>query len=238
MSQPPRSPARAGRPPRTSRAEVLAAAGRILEHEGWEKLTVRRLAGEIGVSTMTIYHHVKDRGDLLVQLISDRLDRLEHPAAPDSPRERILVAATFMHDALAEWPWVTEVVTTDGFLSRLSDASLWPVETIVSSALEAGCTADQAILVFRNVWYFTVGEILVRAHTRQRRSEAAGDEGDALFGAADPAIASRDADVLPSLVRVGPLWSEVAQRDTFAHGLEAVVDGLLAQAVGDADHRG
>jgi hypothetical protein len=38
----PRSPARTGRPPRTSRAELLAAQ-RVIDREGWQQLTIRRL---------------------------------------------------------------------------------------------------------------------------------------------------------------------------------------------------
>lgn len=224
---------RTGRPPRTSRAQILESARRIIERDGWEKLTIRRLATEIGVSAMTLYHHVEDRGDLLVQLISDQIGQAARPDLPEEPRERILAAGIFIHDTLAQWPWVTEVVTTDGFISRLDDAALWPVEVIVAGAMGTGCSAEQAILVFRNLWYYTVGEMLVRTHTRSRRADDPSTSRDVLFTQPDPAIASHDPGALPHLVAVGTLWGEVAQRDTFASGLEALVDGLLAQAAGD-----
>src|ERR1700759_387843 len=48
------SPGRTGRPPATSRAQILAAAREVIGRDGWEKLTVRRLAGQVGVSTTTL----------------------------------------------------------------------------------------------------------------------------------------------------------------------------------------
>lgn len=213
--------ARKGRPPRTSRAEVLAAARTIIERDGWEKLSVRRLAGEIGVGAMTVYHHVDDRADLLVQLVDDDLAQLERPDLPDNPRERIVAAGVITRDALAARPWIAEVVSTDGFLSRLSDASVWPVDTIVAGALDAGCTTEQAILVFRNVWYFIVGEIMVRANSRS----------STLFTKEHPAISDHDASELPALAAVAEQWVEVSARDTYADGLAALVDGLLASLV-------
>jgi AcrR family transcriptional regulator len=127
---------RTGRPPRTSRAEILAAARQIIERDGWERLTIRRLAAEIGVGAMTLYHHVRDREDLLVQLINDQADQIPRADLPGEPRDRIIVAATAIHDALAAWPWAAEVLTTDGFLSRVGDSALWMAETIVAGAID------------------------------------------------------------------------------------------------------
>lgn len=218
---------RTGRPPRTSRTEVLSAARAVIERDGWEKLTVRRLAGEIGVSAMTVYNHVDDRADLLVQLVDDHLAQVPRPDLPDDPRERIVTAGVAGRRALASQPWIAEVVSTDGFLSRLGDASIWMVEAIVSGARDAGCTPEQSILVFRNVWYFMVGEIMVRANSRTRRSGAG---GPAIFTGSDPSISDHDAAALPALASVADQWVEVSARDTFADGLEALVDGLLGRA--------
>lgn len=185
---------------------------------------------------MTLYHHVDDRGDLLVQLISDHLGRLPRPDLPIEPRDRIVAAAVFTRDALAAAPWVAEVITTDGFLSRLDDAAVWPVEAILSAAVDDGCTGEQAILVFRNLWYYTVGEILVRANTRSRRSEGGAGPAKAIFSDPDPATGEHP--TLPTLAAVGPLWREVAQRDTYADGLRAFIDGLLDRARQQRDSGG
>ncbi|WP_018544944.1 TetR/AcrR family transcriptional regulator [Streptomyces sp. LaPpAH-108] len=218
------SPGRSGRPPATSRTEILDAARRVIERDGWEKLTVRRLAAEIGIGTTTLYHHVRDREDLLVQLLNEHVDHTLRPDLPAEPRERIIAAATAIHDSLAAWPWAAEILTVDGFLARLGPASLQAVETIVAGAVDCGCTLDQAVGLFRSVWYYTAGEILVRAHSAHRRQENAQLAGEADF------FSGIDTARLPRLSEVGECWPELAARDTYPEALRAFVDGLLAQA--------
>ncbi len=224
VTQANRSPGRTGRPPRTSRAQILAAARQIIDRDGWEKLTIRRLAAEVGVGAMTLYHHVRDREDLLVQLLSEHVEQAPRPVLPSSPRDRVVVAATAMHDALAAWPWAAEVVTTDGFVGRLSDSALWMVEAIVAGAVDHGCTPERAVDVFRNLWYYTVGEVLVRAHSGQRGT------GDAFFSRTagiSLQVGGLDASQQPHLAAVGPQWPALAARDIYPEGLRAFVNGLL-----------
>jgi len=213
---------RTGRPPRTSLEQILAAARVVISRDGWERLTMRGLAAEAGVGAPTLYHHVRDKEDLLVHLLDDHVGRSARPELPEHPRDRILAAATAMHEALAAWPWAAEVLTVDGFVGRLNEPALWSVETVVAAALEHGCTPEEAVTVFRSIWYYTVGEILVRAHSRQRPDDAPGYEEEFLRGA--------DAEQLPALTTVGGWWPAYAARDTYADGLRALVDGLLARS--------
>jgi AcrR family transcriptional regulator len=212
----------------TSPAQILAAARELIEREGWEKLTMRRLAGEMGIGATTLYHHVRDREDLLIQLVNEHAEQTlgpdVYPDMPDDPRDRIVVAATAIHDSLASWPWAAEVLTTDGFLGRVSDSARWMVEAIVAGAVDHGCTPEQGAEIFRSIWYYTVGEILVRAHSARR---GAGDERPT---PRDPFFEGLDASQLPRLAAIGNQWPTLAARDTYPEGLRALVDGLLTQA--------
>ena len=224
MSRSASSSGRTGRPPVTSREQILAAARLLIERDGWEKLTVRRLAAELGIGATTLYHHVRDKEELLVLLLNDYVSGTERPQLPDEPRERIVAAAIAIHDALAAaWPWATEVLMTDGFVGRLDTKALWMVETVVAGAIDRGCTPDQAIVVFRSLWYYTVGEVIVRANSRRRPD-------DQRFVPADATPANFDASQAPRLAAIGHRWATVAAQDTYAQGLHALVDGLLAQA--------
>lgn len=214
MPRPTTSHGRTGRPALTSRPQIMAAARQLIDRDGWDKLTIRRLATELGVGATTLYHHVRDREDLLLQLLNDQAAQAERPELPDEPRERIVVAATALHDALADWPGAAEVLTVDGFVGMLADTSLWTVETIVAGATDAGCTQEQAVDVFRSIWYYTVGEILVR--TRSGRQPAHNVD----FG-------NFDDEQLPTLAAIGSQWPRFAARDTYPMGLRAFVDGLL-----------
>jgi AcrR family transcriptional regulator len=208
----------------TSRAQILATARRLIERDGWEKLTIRRLAAEMGIGATTLYHHVRNKQDLLLLLLNAHAEQIPQPELPSEPRDRIVVAATVLHDALIAWPWAAEVVTADGFVGLLDESAVWTVEAIVAGAIDHGCAPAQAVYVFRSIWYYTVGEILVRAHSagRHRADDELPTHQDGFFGRLD---ASR----MPRLTAIGDQWPTLAARDTYPQALRAFVDGLLAQ---------
>lgn len=212
---------RVGRPPVTSRPQILAAARQLIDRDGWDKLTIRRLAAEIGIGPTTLYHHVRDKEDLLLLLIHEYADQIPHPDLPSEPRDRIIASATAIHDSLAAWPWAAEVLATDGFIMRLGDSALWLVETILAGAVDHGCTPQQSVYVFRSIWYYTVGEILVRAHSARAKAD------DGLFAPRDSGRLG--ATRLPHLAALNDEWAQLAGQDTYAQALQALVDGLLAQ---------
>ncbi|MFE0510564.1 TetR/AcrR family transcriptional regulator [Streptomyces sp. NPDC058964] len=221
MPRPTAPQGRTGRPPVTSRAQILTAARQLIDRDGWEKLTIRRLAAEIGIGATTLYHHIRSKDDLLVLLLNHYIDQIGRPELPTAPRDRIVMAATAMHDALAAWPWAAEVLTADGFVGLLDESALWMVEAVVAGADDHGCTPEQAVDVFRSIWYFTVGEVLVRAHSARSRAE----DGHPAYREAF------DASVVPHLAAIGSRWAALAARDIYPHGLRTFVDALLARAL-------
>ncbi|WP_020501503.1 TetR/AcrR family transcriptional regulator [Sciscionella marina] len=211
---------RTGRPPRTSRAQILGAARELIDDEGWERLTMRKLAARAGVAPTTLYHHVRDREELLAALLDDYADRIPRRELPRQPVERILAAATVMHDALAGWPWLVEVLTADDLIG---DAALWMVEAIVDAAMEHGCPADEAVHLYRSIWYYTVGEILVRANADRKRAEL---DRPAYR---DTVFRRLDKPELPRLSAIAGCWPALCAEDTYLQGLRALVEGLLTK---------
>ncbi|MEU0399893.1 TetR/AcrR family transcriptional regulator [Streptomyces sp. NPDC006197] len=215
---------RVGRPPVTSRTQILTAARRLIDRDGWEKLTIRRLAAEVGIGATTLYHHVQDKEDLLFLLMQEYADQIPHPDLPDEPRDRIIAAITAIHGSLAAWPWAAKVLTADGFLVRLGEKPLWLIETIVVGAIDYGCSPEQALYVVRSLWYYTVGEILVQAHHGRRPT----DDGQPANH--DPLADILDVSQTPRLAALSGQWPGLVPQDDYRQGLQAFVDGLLAQA--------
>ncbi len=48
-----------------TRDRVIEAALRVMDDEGLEAVSMRRVAREVGVEAMSLYHHVEDKEDLL-----------------------------------------------------------------------------------------------------------------------------------------------------------------------------
>ncbi|MFF9450040.1 TetR/AcrR family transcriptional regulator [Streptomyces althioticus] len=185
---------RVGRPPVTSRTQIITVARRLIDESGWAKLTIRGLAAELGIGATTLYHHVRDKEDLLLLLIHEYAQQIPHPEPSDEPRDRIIAAATSIHDALTEWPLSAEVLTGDRFISRLSTPALRLIEEILSGAVDHGCTPEQAVQVFRDIWYFTVGEVLIRDHSADGPEAEAEAEAEAGTEAGAEAEAGTEAE--------------------------------------------
>ncbi len=83
---------RTGRPPVTSRTQIMTAARRLIDRDGWEKLTLRRLAAELGIGTTTLYHHVRDKEDLMVLL------------SPTTPNEYRVPNCRTTPENASSWP--------------------------------------------------------------------------------------------------------------------------------------
>lgn len=65
------------RRPLLSREEIVEAAARLLDREGYDALTMRRLAEELGVQAPALYWHVKSRNDLEGSLLDYLVADLE-----------------------------------------------------------------------------------------------------------------------------------------------------------------
>ena len=199
----------------------MAAARELIETHGVQALTMRRLATELGATPMAVYHHVPDKDALLLLLLEEVATAAVRPPLPADPRERLIVAARAMHDILAPVPWITEVLTADDLLSP---AALWYPETILDAAMECGLEADRAVHTYRSIWYYTAGEILIRAAADRRRSR------DDRPPFRERVFADIDAEKLPRLAAVADRWAELTAADTYEQGLRALVRGLLSAA--------
>jgi hypothetical protein len=113
----------------------------------------------------------------------------------------------------------------------VGDTALWFVETIVAAAIDGGCSQDDAVALFRSIWYYTVGEILVRSRSgRGRAEDGRPADSDTIFTGPDPSLGRLDPSRHPHLAAIGDRWLVLASRDTYPQGLRALVDGMLAQA--------
>jgi AcrR family transcriptional regulator len=106
------------RRPGLGRDEIAAAAVRIADAEGVGALSMRRIAADLGVGTMTLYHYVKTKEELLA-LVND-LVMAEVVVPDDEPlppdwREAVKVVARRSRAAFARHPWTLDITDDPGF---------------------------------------------------------------------------------------------------------------------------
>jgi TetR/AcrR family tetracycline transcriptional repressor len=154
---------------RLSRDAILAAALRIVDDEGVEAMTMRRLAGTLGVNPMSIYHHLPNKAAVfagLAEVVFAGLDAVQ-PRAGVSWQEELKDAARAYRAALQAHPNLALQVLSDP--SAVSDVVVVTVEPFYR-ALDRGGLAPRAIFESVNtlvdfVHGFLLGELSVRAAT-------------------------------------------------------------------------
>ncbi|MFH8607680.1 TetR/AcrR family transcriptional regulator [Streptomyces sp. NPDC018029] len=212
---------RVGRPRRIQTETIVEVARRILAAEGVAALSMRRVAKEVGTTPMALYHHVRDKDELLMLTLSGTAAALPRPELPADPRERLLAVSLHMHGMLARMPWVVEVLS----LGDLTDkGALWMVEEIVGAGIDCGLTPADAVRAYRTIWHCVYGDLVFR-HAMERRAEDPGRKRHFpdLLADVDPAE-------LPHLAALAGRWSELTEDYDVARQLDAVIDGLLGRA--------
>ena len=207
---------RRGRPPTIDREAVLDAAISLLDGEGVEALTMRRLAGELGVSAMAPYRHLSSKDELLMVLVDRLAARLIYPPRPTDPKGAMLVLWSTIYDSLAEHPWVPEMLARR---QMMAPSALGAIEEIHTALGNAGLSIEAAVRAYRLMWNFTLGSLVVRAGSK---SDAASQQRQ-LRGAPDPAR-------YPVLAAAAATWSAARGGDNYRHDLEVLIDALLADA--------
>lgn len=99
---PPRS-AKA-RPP-MSRQRVLLAAMDLADRDGLESLTMRKLASDLGVEVMTLYHYVARKDDILTAIADLVASEIELPPDGIEWKTAARQRAVSAHDVLVRHPW-------------------------------------------------------------------------------------------------------------------------------------
>jgi AcrR family transcriptional regulator len=156
-------PTSSARRPRLSRDLVLQAALRLVDAEGLDALTMRRLGQELDRDPMALYRYAKSHAALLDGVAELVLARLVIPAdAPDWKAQLRRSAHEFRQLALAH-PNVVPLIVTRPLATPLALrplGTLRPLEQMLDLLIRAGYTPVRALHLYRSYWGLLHGHIL------------------------------------------------------------------------------
>lgn len=99
------------RKPLISRRKTLEAALKIIDEEGLEAVSIRRLGRELNVQGISLYHHFQSKDEILAGVAQLALAEVRTPASGDLPWRQWLLANTLNYRrALKEHPNLTPVL--------------------------------------------------------------------------------------------------------------------------------
>ncbi|HEY3179564.1 MAG TPA: TetR/AcrR family transcriptional regulator C-terminal domain-containing protein [Casimicrobiaceae bacterium] len=139
-----------------TRERVLAEALVLLDQEGVQALSMRRLAAHLGVTPMALYNHVGSKRDLLRGIAEIVVDRIHYPDKSDDWREQVQGCFQALRAACLEHPGAVPLIESADMLP----ASVFrPMEITLSTLRGAGIDSLDALRAYYLLMTFTIGQI-------------------------------------------------------------------------------
>src|ERR1700728_2329250 len=88
-----------------SRDKIAAAAIAVADAEGFASVSMRRIAEDLGVGTMSLYYYVKTKADLIGAMDDAIMAEVLVPSLPTNWRPALVAIATRTRDAFMRHPW-------------------------------------------------------------------------------------------------------------------------------------
>lgn len=222
-SEEPRVGAPSDRVPLT-RQRVLATALRLVDAEGLDALTRRRLARELGRDVMTLYRYAPDQAALLDGIVELVLDELELPKEGQDWQTQLRRSAhSFRRLALAH-PHVVNLLLTRPVATAFGlrpPATLRPLEHFLELLTTAGFTAAEAMQIHRAFVAFLYGHLLAELQDTIVNP----DETDDLLRLGLHQLPPWQFPILRSLASDLAHYDGVSELD---HGLDLLLAGITA----------
>jgi AcrR family transcriptional regulator len=107
-----RTKAKPEREPRLNEQEIIEHTLRLIRADGVTSLSMRRLAQELGVAPMSLYHYVRNKDELLDRVVDALLSRIPSPEARhESWQEQLRAYGMAVLEQLSWHPGIARVVT-------------------------------------------------------------------------------------------------------------------------------
>ena len=200
-----------------ARERIVGAAMAIIDAEGLDALSMRRLGAELGVNPMAAYYHIAGKAalyDLVLEAVMSGVDAAAiDPAA--SAAEQLKQAARAYRWAILRHPHAIPVFAAR---SLRSAAALRPIEPFLAILFAAGLTPDEALAAVDVVGQYIVGGLLGYYH---HIVDSASDE--------QREFEALDAAAFPSLDRALAEGHYAGFDAEFEFGLDVMVRGLLGR---------
>lgn len=204
-----------------SPAAVVNAAIEVADTDGLEAVTMRRVARELGVEAMSLYHHFSSK-DLLLDAMVDRVyAAITLPAAEGPWRVEVRRRSESVREVLRGHPWALPLMESQ---RRPGPANLAYHEANIACLRAAGLTAPQVArayaIIDAFVYGFVLQELMLPFDTGPEAADMVSEGQFSGFMATHPQMAWFAENVI---MRPGYSFGR-----EFGPGLDLVLEGIAA----------
>lgn len=205
-----------------SRSAIEDAAFALIEREGLDGFSTRKLAADLGCEAMSIYHHFPSKAHLFEALVDRLVSAIEPPPADLPWRERMRWSMESFRKMGRSQPAFAPFLMT--YRMNSPTCLAW-LDSVIALFHEGGFAPEQAARLFRAVGYYLTGAVL---------EETAGyARGPSAVTTVNEEQLRRD---FPNVVAAGRFFDSACFDTTFRLGVDMILDEMdrLRGAAGQA----
>ncbi|HEY0449732.1 TetR/AcrR family transcriptional regulator [Actinophytocola sp.] len=202
---------------------MLEAAIRVADRGGVEAVTMRRVAQELGVEAMSLYHHVPNKDAILDGVTDAVFAAIDLPGATcDDWRDAIRARACSARAVLSQHSWALGLMDSRRNPGR---ATLRHHDAVLGVLREAGFTLPMAVHAVSLIDSYIGGFVLQEANLPVKTQDEVEDVAGSI-------LEHLPADELPCLAEVivdhamQPGYDHTSE---FGYGLDLILDALEAR---------
>jgi AcrR family transcriptional regulator len=202
-----------------SRERVLRAAVALADRGGVAALSMRKLAQELGVEAMSLYHHVANKDDILDGIVDVVFSEIELPAGEADWKAAMRRRAISARAALRRHPWATGLMESR---STPGPATLRHHDTVLGILRKGGFSVELAAHAFSVLDSYIYGFAMQEANLPFQSTEE-------LTAVADTIMGQFAADEYPHFTELTVqhvLQPGYDYGNEFLFGLDLILDGL------------
>ena len=202
-----------------SKQRVLRAAVKLADGAGVAALTMRKLAGTLGVEAMSLYHYVADKDELLDGMVDLVFGEIDLPSREADWKAAMRRRAISARDALTRHPWAVGVMESR---ANPGPATLRHHDAVIGNLRQASFSIALAAHAFSVIDSYVYGFALQVLNLPFQTSEE-------LEQLAEAMLRQMPADQYPNLTEMiveHALQPGYSYADEFEYGLDLILDGL------------
>jgi AcrR family transcriptional regulator len=213
---------------RLTRERVVATALRVMDAEGVEAVTMRRVGRELGVEAMSLYNHVRDKEDLLDGVTEAVLAEFRWEPRTDDWMELGRGAAREWRRVVRAHPNVIRLMIERKHPLTSAEA-LRPTEIALDLLRRAGLSERDTANAFQAFGGYIFGVVMMEIGNLAPGRAAAWERLPGTeIGASLPAE-------FPCLNEMLPWMTACDPEATFELGLDLLLEGIRARAAAPTD---
>ncbi|MFF0490545.1 TetR/AcrR family transcriptional regulator [Nocardia sp. NPDC004068] len=222
------------RQPRTSglrREQIVAAAVELLDAEGLDALSMRKLGAKLGAGATSLYWYVANKDELLELALDEAWGEVGVPdPAQASWREVATTMAYRLRATMLAHPWMIALI---GRLPSVGPHSFALADGMRRTFLRAGFTGMDVHFANSALISYVLGQVVPDVALTQAGGRIEDYDFDTVKGALTELAGADYPDLVAEYDAAGSRDPATARALAFDFGLICVLDGLNARLAGD-----